>query len=43
MSIIIKHNGQLKMYMKGADSIVKKRLNSKHKSPILDNIDGKLT
>jgi magnesium-transporting ATPase (P-type) len=26
MSVIIKHNGVIKMYVKGADSIIKKRL-----------------
>jgi len=30
MSVIIKHNGLIKMYIKGADSIIKDRLH-KHK------------
>lgn len=31
MSVIVKVNGMIKMYTKGADSIIKSRLNSDNK------------
>lgn len=38
MSVIIKHNGMIKMFVKGADSIIKKRI-SKEAQPFMDSLD----
>jgi magnesium-transporting ATPase (P-type) len=43
MSVIIKDNGVYKLYTKGADSIIKKRLNSKIPQPFLEQTDKKLS
>ena len=42
MSIILRDNGLIKIYVKGADSIIKSRLNKNIQSPYLNNIEVQL-
>lgn len=42
MSVIIKDNGILKLYMKGADSKIKERLDTNVKQPFLKSIEEKI-
>ena len=42
MSVIIRENGIIKLYCKGADSIMKERLTTHHPQPFLAEIDKKL-
>lgn len=38
MSVVLRDNGIIKIYIKGADSIIKDRLNTNIESPYLSNI-----
>jgi len=42
MSVIVRHDGVLKMYVKGADSIIKARLATDRPQPFLDGVNDKL-
>lgn len=42
MSVIVREDGILKIYCKGADAIVKKRLDRDHPQPFLEEIEKKL-
>jgi|NOAtaT_5_FD_contig_21_868608_length_309_multi_3_in_0_out_0_1 magnesium-transporting ATPase (P-type) len=37
MSVIVKHNGQYKLLIKGADNIIRLRLSNNVKQPFLEN------
>lgn len=43
MSVIIKDGNSYKMYVKGADSIIKARLNMDIEQPFLENANKQLT
>lgn len=42
MSVIVRHNGLIKMYVKGADSIIKSRLTTKIAQPFLGEVNSRL-
>lgn len=42
MSVIVRHDGVLKLYVKGADSIIKERLSTSQPQPFLKAVDDKL-
>lgn len=42
MSVIVRHNGKIKMFLKGADSIILSRLKLTDKQPFKSKIEKKL-
>ncbi|KAL4496106.1 hypothetical protein ABPG72_015528 [Tetrahymena utriculariae] len=42
MSVVVRHNGLIKMYIKGADNKIKERLNSQIEQPFLHEIQEKI-
>lgn len=42
MSVIVRHNGMIKMYIKGADNMIKMRLNKSEEQPFASEIYTKI-